>query len=78
GGDIGAGAITLAQSLLRPTPRLKNYPQLTKWFKDFKLSEQQLAGLENEIQKRGTGHEEEAVKAWMDKNPGIADKMAPQ
>ncbi|MET8432726.1 ABC transporter permease/substrate binding protein [Streptomyces sp900116325] len=56
----------------------KNYPQLTKWFKNFKLSEQQLAGLENEIQKRGTGHEEEAVKAWMDKNPGIADKMAPQ
>ena len=56
----------------------RNYPQLTKWFKDFKLSEQQLAGLENEIQQRGTGHEEEAVKAWMDKNPGIADTMAPQ
>ncbi|WP_329389675.1 ABC transporter permease/substrate binding protein [Streptomyces sp. NBC_01716] len=56
----------------------ENYPQLTKWFKDFKLSEQQLAGLENEIQKRGAGHEEEAVKAWMDKNPGIADRVAPQ
>ncbi|MFF2186681.1 ABC transporter permease/substrate binding protein [Streptomyces sp. NPDC058155] len=56
----------------------KNYPQLTKWFKDFKLSEEQLAGLENEIQKRGTGHEEEAVAAWMEKNPGIADEIAPQ
>lgn len=56
----------------------KNYPQLTKWFKNFKLSEEQLGGLENEIQKAGTGHEEEAVKVWMDKNPGIADKMAPQ
>ncbi|MFC8827890.1 ABC transporter permease/substrate binding protein [Streptomyces sp. NPDC057137] len=56
----------------------KNYPQLTEWFKDFKLSEQQLAGLENEIQKRGTGHEEEAVQAWMEKNPGIADQIAPQ
>ncbi|MFJ4499788.1 ABC transporter permease/substrate binding protein [Streptomyces sp. NPDC088864] len=56
----------------------ENYPRLTKWFKDFKLSEQQLAGLENEIQKRGTGHEEEAVKAWMEKNPGIADTMAPR
>ncbi|WP_326664122.1 ABC transporter permease/substrate binding protein [Streptomyces sp. NBC_00385] len=55
----------------------QNYPQLTKWFKDFKLSEDQLAGLENQIQKRGAGHEEEAVKAWMDMNPGIADKMAP-
>ncbi|MFF5771543.1 ABC transporter permease/substrate binding protein [Streptomyces californicus] len=56
----------------------EQYPQLTKWFKDFKLTEKQLGGLENEIQKRGAGHEEEAVKAWMDDNPGIADTMAPQ
>ncbi|MFF3290060.1 ABC transporter permease/substrate binding protein [Streptomyces sp. NPDC003023] len=56
----------------------KQYPQLTKWFKDFELSEKQLAGLENEIQKRGTGHEEEAVKAWMEQNPGIADEIAPR
>ncbi|MEN8652952.1 ABC transporter permease/substrate binding protein [Streptomyces sp. 21So2-11] len=54
-----------------------NYPQLTEWFKKFKLSEEQLGGLENEIQKRGTGHEEEAVKAWMKENPGIAEKMTP-
>ncbi|MFE6977337.1 ABC transporter permease/substrate binding protein [Streptomyces sp. NPDC057682] len=54
------------------------YPRLTEWFKDFKLSEDQLAGLENEIQKRGTGHEAEAVRAWMDENPGIADTLAPQ
>ncbi|MER6995906.1 ABC transporter permease/substrate binding protein [Streptomyces sp. NPDC000410] len=56
----------------------KQYPQLTKWFKDFKLDENQLASLENEIQKRGTGHEEEAVKVWMEKNPGIVDRLAPQ
>ncbi|MFJ8078813.1 ABC transporter permease/substrate binding protein [Streptomyces sp. NPDC096176] len=57
----------------------RQYPQLTKWFKDFKLSEKQLAGLENAIQKRGTGHEEAAVKAWMEEqNPGIADEIAPQ
>ncbi|MFJ6699579.1 ABC transporter permease/substrate binding protein [Streptomyces sp. NPDC091272] len=55
----------------------KNYPQLTKWFKDFKLSEKQLAGLEDEIQQRGAGHEPEAVEAWMKENPGIAEKMAP-
>ncbi|MGX1882006.1 ABC transporter permease/substrate binding protein [Streptomyces sp. NPDC055287] len=54
-----------------------NYPRLTKWFKNFKLSEQQLGGLENEIHKRGTGHEQEAVRAWMKENPGIAEKMAP-
>ncbi|WP_405692221.1 hypothetical protein [Streptomyces sp. NBC_00057] len=51
---------------------------MTKWFKNFKPSEDELAGLENQIQKRGTGHEEEAVKAWMEKNPGIVDTMAPQ
>ena len=56
----------------------KQYPQLTKWFKNFKLDEQQLAGLENEITKRGKGHEDEAVKAWMAENPGIADRMAPR
>ncbi|MEU3187803.1 ABC transporter permease/substrate binding protein [Streptomyces sp. NPDC006923] len=55
----------------------RNYPRLTRWFKNFELSERQLAGLENEIQKRGTGHEEEAVNAWMEDNPGIADRMAP-
>jgi glycine betaine/proline transport system substrate-binding protein len=54
-----------------------NYPQLTKWFKDFKLDEKQLGSLENEIQKRGSGHEPEAVDAWMKENPGIAEKMAP-
>lgn len=56
----------------------KNYPQLTKWFKDFELSEDQLAGLENGIAKAGTGHEEEAVKSWMDAHPSIVDTMAPQ
>jgi glycine betaine/proline transport system substrate-binding protein len=55
----------------------KEYPQLTKWFRNFHLDEQQLASLENEIQKRGAGHEQEGVSAWMAQNPGIADKMAP-
>jgi glycine betaine/proline transport system substrate-binding protein len=55
----------------------RQYPQLTKWLKNFKMSEGQLAGLENQIQKSGTGHEEEAVKIWMDKNPGFVDRMAP-
>ena len=56
----------------------EQYPQLTKWFKDFELSEMQLVGLENEIQKHGTGREEEAVKAWMEQNPGIAGEIAPR
>jgi glycine betaine/proline transport system substrate-binding protein len=54
-----------------------HYPQLARWFKDFRLSEKQLAGLEDEIRRRGTGHEPEAVEAWRKQNPGIAEKMAP-
>ncbi|WP_329458684.1 ABC transporter permease/substrate binding protein [Streptomyces sp. NBC_01497] len=55
----------------------RQYPQLTKWLKDFKMSESELGSLESQIKKAGTGHEEDAVKAWMNKNPGIVDKMAP-
>ncbi|MEW1718924.1 ABC transporter permease/substrate binding protein [Streptomyces sp. NPDC093109] len=54
-----------------------NYPRLTEWFKDFKLTEQQLGSLENAIQKAGAGHEEAAVKTWMGENPGMVDTMAP-
>ncbi|MBA4862553.1 ABC transporter permease/substrate binding protein [Streptomyces sp. PSKA54] len=56
----------------------EQYPQLTKWIKDFRMSEKELAGLENEIKKRGKGQEEEAVAAWVKENPGIEERMAPQ
>ncbi|MGA4843023.1 ABC transporter permease/substrate binding protein [Streptomyces sp. G45] len=56
----------------------KQYPQLTKWFKNFKMSEAELAGLENEIKKRGKGHEEEAVAAWLKEHPEVPGRMAPQ
>lgn len=56
----------------------KQYPQLTKWLKDFKMSEQELAGLENEINKAGKGNEPEAVDTWLKKNPGFEQKMTPQ
>ncbi|MCA1217207.1 ABC transporter permease/substrate binding protein [Streptomyces sp. 8L] len=55
----------------------QQYPQLTKWLKNFHMSDAELGGLESQIKKAGTGHEEDAVKAWMAKNPGIVDKMAP-
>ncbi|MCX5080566.1 ABC transporter permease/substrate binding protein [Streptomyces sp. NPDC056121] len=54
------------------------YPQLTKWFKNFKMSESELGSLEAEIKKRGQGHEEEAVDAWLKTHKGVADRMAPQ
>ncbi|MFJ6570404.1 ABC transporter permease/substrate binding protein [Streptomyces sp. NPDC091292] len=55
----------------------EQYPQLTEWFKKFKLSEAELAGLENEIHKRGAGKEEEAVKAWLEQHPEMPERMAP-
>ncbi|WP_329114667.1 ABC transporter permease/substrate binding protein [Streptomyces sp. NBC_01465] len=54
------------------------YPQLTQWIKNFKMSESELAGLENEINKKGKGHEADAVDAWLKAHPGYEDKMAPQ
>ncbi|MDI3386865.1 ABC transporter permease/substrate binding protein [Streptomyces sp. B-S-A8] len=55
----------------------KQYPQLSKWLKNFKMSEEELASLENEIKKRGKGQEEAAVEAWMKDHPGMVDRMAP-
>ncbi|ALV36787.1 ABC transporter permease/substrate binding protein [Streptomyces sp. CdTB01] len=54
------------------------YPQLTKWIKGFHMSEAELAGLESEINRRGQGHEEEAVAAWLKEHPGMVDRMTPQ
>ncbi|GGV47482.1 glycine/betaine ABC transporter permease [Streptomyces longisporoflavus] len=56
----------------------KQYPQLTKWLKNFKMSEQELASLENEINKAGKGNEPKAVDTWLEKNPGFEQKMTPQ
>ncbi|WP_030907539.1 ABC transporter permease/substrate binding protein [Streptomyces sp. NRRL F-5126] len=56
----------------------QQYPQLTKWLKNWKMSRSQLGDLENQIQKAGgTAHAEDAVNAWVSKHPGIVDKMAP-
>ncbi|MFD4633214.1 ABC transporter permease/substrate binding protein [Streptomyces sp. NPDC058284] len=53
----------------------EQYPQLTKWLKNFHMSEQQLASLENEINKAGKNNEPKAVDAWLKKNPGFEEKM---
>lgn len=52
-------------------------PQVAQWLKDFKLDEQQLTGMEAMIQHAGQGHEQDGVRAWLKKNPGMADKLAP-
>ncbi|MEW2522676.1 ABC transporter permease/substrate binding protein [Actinacidiphila alni] len=52
-------------------------PQVTAWMKNFHLSEEQLSSLEADIQAAGQGKTADGVKKWLDKNPGVADKMAP-
>ncbi|WP_405642150.1 ABC transporter permease/substrate binding protein [Streptomyces sp. NBC_00019] len=56
----------------------EQYPQLTKWIKSFRMSEDELGTLEAEINQRGQGHEEEAVTAWLKKHPDVAERMTPQ
>ena len=41
------------------------------------MTEKQLTGLESEITKAGKGKEQDAVRAWLDRNPGLVDKWAP-
>ncbi|GAA2647407.1 ABC transporter permease/substrate binding protein [Streptomyces vastus] len=53
------------------------YPQLTKWIKNFKMSEEELGTLEAEIKDRGQGNEEEAVEAWLKEHPDMVSRMTP-
>ncbi|MEU1457884.1 ABC transporter permease/substrate binding protein [Streptomyces avermitilis] len=56
----------------------EQYPQLTKWIKDFRMSEAELGSLESEIKKRGQGHEQDAVTAWLKEHPDMVGRMTPQ
>ncbi|MFI7385672.1 ABC transporter permease/substrate binding protein [Streptomyces sp. NPDC049813] len=51
------------------------YPQLTKWFKNFKMSEDELGSLEAEIKDRGQGQEEKAVSAWLEEHQDVEKRM---
>ncbi|WAU80756.1 ABC transporter permease/substrate binding protein [Streptomyces sp. Qhu-G9] len=56
----------------------EQYPQLTQWIKNFKMSEDELGTLEAEIKDRGQGHEEEAVAAWLKEHPDMVERMTGQ
>ncbi|MFF6917473.1 glycine betaine ABC transporter substrate-binding protein [Streptomyces sp. NPDC012466] len=56
----------------------EEYPQLTKWIKNFRMSENELGSLESEIKDRGQGHEEEAVAEWLEQHPDMVNRMTPQ
>ncbi|MFF2652327.1 ABC transporter permease/substrate binding protein [Streptomyces sp. NPDC058045] len=55
----------------------KKDPTAAGWVKKFKLEEQQLTSLENTIRAAGESHEQDGVRDWLKKNPGMVDKMAP-
>ncbi|MHB9849916.1 ABC transporter permease/substrate binding protein [Streptomyces krungchingensis] len=54
------------------------YPQLTEWIKNFRMTEDELGSLESEIKQRGQGHEEDAVAAWLKEHPDMVGRMTPQ
>ncbi|MFE9308595.1 ABC transporter permease/substrate binding protein [Streptomyces sp. NPDC006706] len=56
----------------------EQYPQLTKWIKNFRMSEDELGSLESEINQHGQGHEAEAVTAWLKQHPDVPARMTPQ
>ncbi|MEV6835213.1 ABC transporter permease/substrate binding protein [Streptomyces sp. NPDC051133] len=52
-------------------------PEVGRWLKDFSMTEQQLTGLESQIQQAGKGKEQDAVRAWLRDHPGLVDRWAP-
>ncbi|MFJ2831048.1 ABC transporter permease/substrate binding protein [Streptomyces sp. NPDC087263] len=56
----------------------EQYPQLTEWIKNFRMSESELGSLEAEIKDQGQGHEEDAVAAWLKEHPDMVERMTPQ
>ncbi|MFD3696167.1 ABC transporter permease/substrate binding protein [Streptomyces sp. NPDC058646] len=46
-------------------------PKVAEWLRSFKLTEEQLTGLEAEIQETGKGKEQQAVRAWLAEHPEI-------
>ncbi|GGT76390.1 MULTISPECIES: ABC transporter permease/substrate binding protein [Streptomyces] len=52
-------------------------PEVGAWLKNFELTEKQLTDLEAAIQQSGKGKEQEAVRGWLEKNPGLPEKLTP-
>ncbi|MYU22839.1 ABC transporter permease/substrate binding protein [Streptomyces sp. SID8352] len=54
------------------------YPVLTEWIKNFRMSEDELGSLEAEIKNRGQGQERQAVAAWLEEHPDMVGRMTPR
>ncbi|MFF8954745.1 ABC transporter permease/substrate binding protein [Streptomyces sp. NPDC014894] len=55
-----------------------DHPEIGRWLGDFKMTEKQLTGLEAQIQRTGTGKEQDAVRTWLKENPEVEAQMAPE
>ena len=54
----------------------KDFPEVTEMVKKFKMTDQQLASLENEINNAGKGQEQQAAKKWADAHPDVIKSFA--
>ncbi|MEU0004869.1 ABC transporter permease/substrate binding protein [Streptomyces sp. NPDC006314] len=52
-------------------------PRVGRWLKDFSMTEKQLTSLEAQIQRAGKGSEQDAVRTWLKRHPGLLDRWAP-
>ena len=52
-------------------------PQVAQVAQELQDDREAAHGLEATIQKTGKGKEQEAVRAWLEENPGLADKWTP-
>ncbi|MEU9123716.1 ABC transporter permease/substrate binding protein [Streptomyces sp. NPDC048506] len=55
----------------------KDEPEVARWMKGFHLDEKQLTSLENDVKSAGEGHEQDGVRSWLKKHPGLVDRFAP-
>ncbi|SFS69767.1 glycine betaine/proline transport system substrate-binding protein [Saccharopolyspora flava] len=54
----------------------QDFPEVADMVKKFKLNDQQLASLENEINSAAKGQEQAAAKKWADANPDVIKSFA--
>ncbi|GDY29673.1 glycine betaine ABC transporter substrate-binding protein [Gandjariella thermophila] len=50
-------------------------PDVTGWLKKFHLDDHQLGTLEQLIEQKGKGHEQDAAKEWLNQNPQVASSF---
>ncbi|RKT86764.1 glycine betaine/proline transport system substrate-binding protein [Saccharopolyspora antimicrobica] len=54
----------------------QDFPEVTEMIKKFRLTDDQLASLENEINSAQKGHEQQAAKKWADAHPEVINTFA--